>query len=411
MNRYLIVADDFTGANDTGVQLARRGFHTSVVLDSEGIQNDQSSYVLDTETRGDDPGKAYQKVYEMIGAIDFSRFHHVIKKVDSTLRGNIGQEIKAIDQQYQADLVVFMPALPDLGRTTEEGIHKLNGTPITRTELAKDPKTPVTEDSIVKLLQAVYDEEVKHIDISQLEQNNIDFGSARVYAVDAATNEHMQQVVAAALDSHQKILWVGTAALADNLLESAGQVKPAMALITSVSEVTREQIHYCEANGTRLVVVPIPELLAGADARIYVQQAVQCLQQGRDVIVAADSSYERDNLEKSYQVGARIGKSQVQLSEWVQQTMAKIAEEIIAGQPVAGLFLTGGDTAIGFFRQVGARGSCIEGEVAVGIPVMKLCGGRLDGLKVITKAGAFGKTDAIHYALRKLKECPPRSGN
>jgi len=30
--RYLIIADDFTGANDTGVQLRRRGFPTEVLF-------------------------------------------------------------------------------------------------------------------------------------------------------------------------------------------------------------------------------------------------------------------------------------------------------------------------------------------------------------------------------------------
>ena len=51
MNRCFIVADDFTGANDTGVQLTRRGFRTKVVLDPAGVADDGLSYVLDTESR------------------------------------------------------------------------------------------------------------------------------------------------------------------------------------------------------------------------------------------------------------------------------------------------------------------------------------------------------------------------
>jgi len=35
---------------------------------------------------------------------------------------------------------------------------------------------------------------------------------------------------------------------------------------------------------------------------------------------------------------------------------------------------------------------------------MKLVGGSFDGLKVVTKAGAFGGEDAITYSIRKLKE-------
>ena len=36
--------------------------------------------------------------------------------------------------------------------------------------------------------------------------------------------------------------------------------------------------------------------------------------------------------------------------------------------------------------------------------MMKLVGGKKDGLKVVTKAGAFGEEDAILFAFRKLKE-------
>ena len=52
-------------------------------------------------------------------------------------------------------------------------------------------------------------------------------------------------------------------------------------------------------------------------------------------------------------------------------------------------------------------GSSIVTEIAVGIPMMRLSGGPFAGLKVVTKAGAFGKEDAITFALRKLKEVIP----
>ena len=44
MNRCFIVADDFTGSNDTGVQLTRRGFRTKVVFDAEAVLDDGLSY-------------------------------------------------------------------------------------------------------------------------------------------------------------------------------------------------------------------------------------------------------------------------------------------------------------------------------------------------------------------------------
>ena len=40
-NRYLIIADDFTGANDTGVQLRRRGFPTEVLFSGKPVCQDK----------------------------------------------------------------------------------------------------------------------------------------------------------------------------------------------------------------------------------------------------------------------------------------------------------------------------------------------------------------------------------
>ena len=41
-DRYLIIADDFTGANDTGVQLRRRGFATEVLFSGKPVGTEHS---------------------------------------------------------------------------------------------------------------------------------------------------------------------------------------------------------------------------------------------------------------------------------------------------------------------------------------------------------------------------------
>ena len=89
MKQYFIVADDFTGSNDTGVQLTRRGIQTRVVLDPKGIRTDDFSYVLDTESRNLPGPAAQKKTATLLEGVDLSTYDCVIKKVDSTLRGNI----------------------------------------------------------------------------------------------------------------------------------------------------------------------------------------------------------------------------------------------------------------------------------------------------------------------------------
>ena len=66
--------------------------------------------------------------------------------------------------------------------------------------------------------------------------------------------------------------------------------------------------------------------------------------------------------------------------------------------------LTGGDTALGVMENIEAAGTEILAEILTGSPLVRVKGGRFDGLKLVTKAGAFGSDDAAAFALRKIKE-------
>ena len=313
-------------------------------------------------------------------------------------------EIKALDEAYQSELVLFMPALPDLARTTVDGVHRLNGTPITETELARDPKKPVKEDHIGKILESVYQEPVTLVTLETIRTGTVDLTGGRLFACDAETNKDMQTVLQAAKALNKKILYVGTAAMADNLFEIDMPVKPSMALVASLSSVTAGQVKYAENAGARLVQVPVYEILEGKDPKEYVDEAVKLLREGNDTIVLSSASYDRAEYDKTLEHSEKLGMTGPEVSLRTQNIMGEIARSILQQVSVSGVFLTGGDTAIGLFDKVKAQGSRIMGEVAIGIPIMSLVGGEQEGLPVITKAGAFGKEDAISYGLRKLKE-------
>ena len=403
--RYLIVADDFTGANDTGVQMCRRGLSTSVIFAGRNLPDQEGSIVIDTESRGMTPECAGAATADAVKDIDFSSFTYVIKKVDSTLRGNVAAEIKAVDEAFGSELVIFAPALPDLNRTTEGGVHKLNGVPITETEIAKDPKKPVTEDNIQKILQSVYEEPVAYVDLDTIRSGAIDLSGARVFTFDSVLNSDLQAVIRAAKATGRKTLYIGTAAMADNIMELESRTIPALGLVASVSAVTNGQIHAAEKAGVKLIQIPVHDILDGVQTLDpYLDMTVASLKEGKDTILCSSSSYNRDELELSARAGARKGMEIWQVSEYVQKMMGEAARVILDRVEVAGLFLTGGDTAMGVMDALGADGSTIISEIAVGIPMMKMSGGLKDGLKMVTKAGAFGREDAALFALRKLKE-------
>jgi len=399
------VADDFTGANDTGVQLKRRGIDTNVVFSTENINIDSCSFVIDTESRGISEDEAYNKVKKLLSGVDFSNFKYVIKKVDSTLRGNIAVEIKAVDEAYGSEVVLFAPALPDLNRTTVGGIHMLNNIPITQTEMARDPKKPVKEDNITNILKKVYSEEVTHIPLEKVQSGKINLSGSRIFTFDAVTNADMKNIISTGIETGKRVLWVGTAAMADNLLEIEKETHPVLSVVASLSSVTRTQVKYAEKSGMLSVKVPVYHIIEKkVDPEVYIDETTELLRSGKDVILMPSSSYDPEEYVKTNEAGKRNGMSNDIVSLFTQNLLGDMARKVLERKSVSGVFLTGGDTAIGFFDKVNSLGSSIVSEIAIGIPLMKLVGGPFEGLKVVTKAGAFGKEDSITFAVRKLKE-------
>jgi uncharacterized protein YgbK (DUF1537 family) len=330
----------------------------------------------------------------------------VIKKVDSTLRGNVGAEVKALDQCYKAELIVFAPAFPDLGRTTVNRIHCLNGTPISQTELANDPKTPVRNDDIQKILaDSFIDEKVIHFDLDAVQSGAFELEGGRIFCFDAASNIDLQNIVRKVLSTGKRVLWIGSAALADNLLNVEQSIPPALAIVTSLSSVTRGQVLYAEKQGVSGVKAPMYDILKKTiTAESVASQAIALLKQGRDVILLSSSTYDENERLKNEGSAREAGLSTEDMSAFTQKTIGEIAVQVLDGATISGLFLSGGDTAMSCFECAGAIGSSIVTEISVGIPLMHLLGGKYDGMKVITKAGAFGKEDAVFYAMRKLRE-------
>ena len=401
--RFLIVADDFTGANDTGVQLKRYGIPVEVLLDGKQSPGD-ISLVLDTESRALMAGAAGRKVKRMLEGVELSEFSFVIKKVDSTLRGNVAEEIAALDAVYQSELIVFAPAFPDLGRTTVQGVHQLHGVRISETEIGCDPKNPVLEDRLEQILRAAFEEDVRQYGLSEI-RGSLHLGEARICCFDSETNDDMQAVVRTAMASGKRVLWVGSAAIADMLLRTLRRVRPAFAICGSVSDVTRRQIHTAQQAGTHLVSVPVPEFLHGdAKKETYVEACSEILHRGGDVVLLSSASYDRTEIERSVQAGKKCGMGLPEIGTYVQNLLGEIGAAVLEKNEIAGIFLTGGDTAMGFLQRIGARGSSIQEEIAIGIPKMRILGGEYDGMSAVTKAGAFGSDGDLLYALRKLKE-------
>lgn len=145
----LVIADDLTGANDTGVQFLSENESVVVIVDSASAntvntRSDSPTVVVNTNTRFLSAEEAFTEVQNSVRKYSVLKPAEIFKKIDSTLRGNIGAEIDAVMKVSGYRIACVAPAAPRNGRTIINGQCYINGILLEKTEVAQDPFTPVT---------------------------------------------------------------------------------------------------------------------------------------------------------------------------------------------------------------------------------------------------------------------------
>jgi uncharacterized protein YgbK (DUF1537 family) len=151
--RILALADDLTGALEVGAK-----FGNAVVTVRRNFSFDgevPDVLVIDTETRHLGPDEAASVVREtLVHARVFGPWL-IYKKTDSTLRGNIAAELRALRSVFPERPLVYAPAYPELGRTVRGGHLFVHGVPVHLTAFANDPLNPVRSSSVLELLEGI----------------------------------------------------------------------------------------------------------------------------------------------------------------------------------------------------------------------------------------------------------------
>lgn len=411
MPKIAVIADDLTGANDTGVQFSKFGLASVVFIDAllqPDIAEKADVIVLDTDSRAISAQEASLRVTAACRKLLEQNIKYVYKKIDSTLRGNLSSEIAAACAVLKPDLTIIAPAFPKLGRVTEGGSQLLNGVPVSQTEIAHDPQTPVTEAYLPKLLQRGDGKKIGVVPLHTVREGKeaITGQIKELLAkgedwivVDAASEENLFHIVQASL-AFEKVLWVGSAGLAEqiplvlgwdiNAKEAAppriGQSVKPVVMAGSASAVTHTQVErYIESCGAFQIIVDPDAALADASAEAGGKAAAALPELGKGLVISCSRNRRSELAAKA-------------LSLTLGLITAKLVE---AGAD--GLFLTGGETAVSACRALGAAGMEILSEVEPGIPLGRIVGGSYHGLPVVTKAGAFGNADVIVKAVDVLK--------
>ena len=267
MIQLLIVADDFTGALDTGVQLAKQGCRTSVTTryppDFSQIPEHTQVLVADTQSRHLPPEEAYIRTYRWFEAAKGLGRVLLYKKTDSTMRGNIGAELQAAISGSGREKLLFVPALPQLGRTTRQGVVYIDGIPLEQTPFASDPFTPVCSSSLREIILHTAPE--LRVAVTKPARLLEDYHSAEeksVLAVDAADITQLQEIALTSYAFREQAGCAGFAQMLPCMLRHAAPAprqapRPNSCLIVcgSVNQIAVEQIQYAERLGISSILL------------------------------------------------------------------------------------------------------------------------------------------------------------
>ncbi len=382
-----VIADDLTGAADTGVQLVGSGYRTAVFFRPSGVFDDLDAVAFDADSRAMPAGFAAKRVLEAARAAREARL--VYKKLDSTLRGNVAAELAAALGGAGRDAAVVAPAFPAAGRTTAGGTQLAGGVPVDETEMGDDPNTPAREAHLPTLLADAFSSVglLSTGDLADPERVRQALEVNECVVADADSDSDLEALVRGVPDP-ARVLWAGSAGLARALGsvypgprggEKGAEREPArpvLVVIGSLSGVAREQLRrLVEEYGE----VAVPARTGGLEGTLAA--AREALAGG--ACAAVHSPEER----------SASGESAL-------RTLAEVAARLEG--LFEGLVLTGGATAVGVARRLGATGIRLEGEVEAGVPIGTLAGAR--PYPVVTKAGGFGGEGTLVGAVEALAQ-------
>ncbi|MDQ0339670.1 uncharacterized protein YgbK (DUF1537 family) [Caldalkalibacillus uzonensis] len=424
--KIAIIADDLTGANDSGVQLARYGLKTSVLLDPQpGHWVSSDAVVIDTDSRSVCAEEAYRRVKAAAQMV--KAYHPIIyKKIDSTLRGNIGAEIDAVYDAIQPAFVVIAPGYPQNGRTVSNGYHYLHGTLLHETEISRDPKSPVRESYIPALLASQTKRPVGLITRKTLQlgfeefKNKLDewrLKETPYIVFDSETEEDLQNLAQYVHDIDEAVVWVGSAGLANHLPEIYHWQRPkkeimipenqdpVLFVVGSVSQVSRKQLDRALAlSDVKGIQLHSLQLVRGNKCRSEeteraLQQAKQWAEQGYHI--ALYSSASPHEVKQAQEEGKTRGLTPADVGNLISESLGMVASKLIQLGYFKGMLLTGGDTARQVCNNLGVKGFELLDELETGVPIGTL----INGLNqyVITKAGAFGSEHTFIRAIKRLQ--------
>ncbi|MDL2260115.1 hypothetical protein LJB99_04505 [Deltaproteobacteria bacterium OttesenSCG-928-K17] len=245
--KALIIADDLTGAADTGVKFTacgpidlinagpRQGNalpQFSGGLNVSAACEDKSGLApwglaVATETRNAPAEDVPEALAGAAALSGDSPPDFIYKKIDSCLRGHVGLELKYLVENLSYRAALVAPAYPAFKRVTKNGLHYIDGRPVSETELANDPIRPVRDSRLAKVIADGHELPVHGLALELVRQGSqallkeverrLQSEERCLFALDAENDADLDIVAEAGLEAKDRLILAGSAGLAEAL--------------------------------------------------------------------------------------------------------------------------------------------------------------------------------------------------
>ncbi|MDA0657365.1 MAG: hypothetical protein O3C60_00860 [Planctomycetota bacterium] len=393
---FSIVADDLTGACDAAAPFADRGWSVWVTWRLDCLDNVNADVVsVCTKSRADSPGVAAEKNRLATQCLPLPNSTRPFKKIDSTLKGHWTHEVLAAMRGLHRRSAMIAPAYPARGRCFVDGQLTIHG----------EVRTGILDLSLLTMLSHELPVPLRHITLRELSEGpdylrNVVHTQPSVetmFVVDGTTDRDLE-IVAESLELlGDSVLPVGTAGLATAMAALAARNLPIPPDRGPRQEGPHPAIPPNPAGACVVTIV--------GSSNICTQDQVALLRTAHD---AAEFILGLESVDAIVDSMASASCIVVRLIEG-HATKESLRLLIAACQRcvIAGLVMTGGDTAQTVMDHCDAHGLWLDGEIETGIPTGRIEGGTLHGLRVATKAGGFGDPHAIDRIVRFLQQATP----
>lgn len=401
----LVIADDFTGALDTGVQFASFGVKTQVTVDCnvQFDNYDTTVLVVDTETRHLSSIEAYKSVFQLVKRAKEAGIQYIYKKTDSALRGNIGAELEAVINASGCNKLPFIPAFPQIDRITKDGVHYIDGIPVTESPFGKDPFEPVKHDKIVELIGEQSRIKCESISLDTYTSLSMKEG---ILIFDCVSTQELDDI-GTILIGNKETIFAGCAGFGEILpkllniptteIVTIPKLKPHFLVVCgSVNPITLQQIDQAEKYGFyRIRLTPKQKLLIDYWSSEEGKQDITIIEKilmeyPLCVIETNDEGGNQLTANYANELGIDLETVRVRISS----NLGQLVNQLFTNCSLGTLLLTGGDTLLQCMNSIGVHELEPICELEKGIVLAKFTYKECTRY-IITKSGGFGQENLL----------------